>query len=77
LNPPTRIADQEIVRIFDYENDPQMPNETLLFETGSVKIYVRPSGTEPKLKIYVKVVGYDEHEARSILGSVRKAVTEL
>ena len=77
LNPPTRIADQEIVRIFDYENDPQMPNETLLFETGSVKIYVRPSGTEPKLKIYVKVVGYDEHEARSILGSVRKAVMEL
>lgn len=77
LNTPSRIADQNIIRIYDYENDPEMPNETFLLETQNVKIYVRPSGTEPKLKIYVKVVGCDEREARTLLESVRKAVMRL
>ncbi len=77
LNTPSRIAEQNIVRIYDYENDPEIPNETLLLETQNAKIYVRPSGTEPKLKIYVKVVGCDEREVRSLLESVRKAVMRL
>lgn len=76
-SPPGKVGDHPVERVYDYENDPEIPNETLLLELESARIYIRPSGTEPKLKIYVKVVGSTEKEASSILESVRRAVMNL
>lgn len=76
-SPPDKVGGHPVIRVYDYGNDPQIPSETLLLELESVRIYIRPSGTEPKLKIYVKVVGSTEKEASSILESVRRAVMKL
>lgn len=75
--PPTRIENQEITYVYNYENDPEIPNETLLLETKNAKVYIRPSGTEPKLKIYIKVVASSGDEAKTLLSSVKKAVMNL
>jgi len=68
-NPPTKIADSEIVTIKDYQQSISKNMETgtikkinlpisnvlqFFLKDGS-KISVRPSGTEPKIKFYVSV----------------------
>lgn len=77
LHPPQKLAGYPVINVRDYENDPKMPNETLLIELDGVKIYVRPSGTEPKLKIYIKVVGSSEEEIESRLCSIERVVRQI
>jgi phosphoglucomutase/phosphomannomutase len=52
-NPPTEIAGEKVAKVEDFEPQTNMLAFTL--EDGS-KITVRPSGTEPKVKIYCEVV---------------------
>lgn len=77
LHPPQILAGFSVIAVHNYENDPEIPNETLLIELDGVKIYIRPSGTEPKLKIYIKVVGSDENEVESRLNSIERAVVRI
>lgn len=57
-NPPTRIGGQEIVALDDYLHGKEAlpPSDVLRFwlADGS-KLVIRPSGTEPKVKIYAEV----------------------
>lgn len=77
IHPPRIIAGCSVAAVHDYENDPEIPNETLLIELDGVRVYIRPSGTEPKLKIYIKVVGSDEGEVESRLNSIERAVVQI
>lgn len=57
--PPSKIAGQKVVLFEDYLSGslPLPPSDVLRFwlEDGS-KLVIRPSGTEPKVKIYAEVV---------------------
>jgi phosphomannomutase len=51
-HPPTTLLDEPVAGVDDL-----MPaTDALVLRTGSARIVVRPSGTEPKLKAYLEVV---------------------
>ena len=59
-NPPTALAGSPVVEVHDlstgYDGLPPTDRILLLSESNS-RVIVRPSGTEPKLKCYLEVVG--------------------
>jgi phosphomannomutase len=89
--PPHMLADKEVIRMRDVltrvdlncqtcESDevPLPPSNVLEFtlEDGS-RILARPSGTEPKIKMYVEVVAGTRDEADQRLDEVLTATSEM
>ncbi|GIW42283.1 MAG: phosphomannomutase [Candidatus Binatia bacterium] len=79
--PPSEIAGRRVLERTDHwdeqrfgpllsETDRASRNVVVLFLEGGAKVTVRPSGTEPKLKIYVEGRGTYE-EARRVREEVR------
>lgn len=91
INPPKEIAGSKVAQIADYISSTRtfcnngnkeainLPKSDVLeyiLENGSSFI-VRPSGTEPKIKIYVSSVGKTETEANDIADSIKASVKEI
>ena len=56
-NPPAEIAGQKVTNFEDLKKT-DLPTTGLRIRCGeSVRIIIRPSGTEPKLKTYIEVIG--------------------
>ena len=75
-SPPSVLAG-EAVTAFDLATGSAdlPPTDGMLFEGGSVRVVVRPSGTEPKLKCYLQVkLGVDDSND---LGAARARAGEL
>lgn len=70
----------QVAQVIDYaEGIGDLPKENVLkfiFENGSW-LAVRPSGTEPKLKIYYSVRGENEVEADSELEALRQEIRKI
>ena len=67
---PDSLAHRKVVRFDDLERptDGLPPtNGVRLFLEGNVRIIVRPSGTEPKVKCYLEAISPTEDEATKIL----------
>lgn len=68
--PPAEIAGRPVEGIVDYLDDAAtgLPRSNVLrfLLTGGMEATVRPSGTEPKLKVYLTAVGKDRAESRKI-----------
>lgn len=90
-NPPTRFGDVAVERVDDYGAGTSVELETgalsplplgkanvlhYRFADGGF-VMVRPSGTEPKLKIYFSVVGVDSANAQERLDAVRAETLRL
>ena len=70
-NPPQNIGGEEVIRLRDYldgtinvmglgkvDKTPYFGSNVLFFELADGSIFiVRPSGTEPKIKVYILVRG--------------------
>jgi len=65
--------------IIDYSEgyDGVIPNETILFVFDNTKIFVRPSGTEPKLKVYIHVREATREKAEKAIEEAQKKVKEI
>ena len=70
-NPPVRIGD-EVVLFEDYlARTDAMKTDALIFSSKSIKIIVRPSGTEPKLKCYLQASATSKPEAAKLLEGLK------
>ena len=78
--PPAQIAGRDVTGMVDYLGGGTglIPSDVLEFRlAGNSKLIVRPSGTEPKLKMYLSVRGGSEDEARREMDRLSAAAEEL
>jgi phosphomannomutase len=87
--PPARLAERRVIDVVDYRAGNGLPSTDLieLVLEGDVRVAVRPSGTEPRIKVYAEVVvdvadgdaGLPRAEAtaRRLLDTLRASVVPL
>jgi len=91
LNPPRAFAGEKVVAMRDYQSSLRvtadgdtdiltLPKSNVLYfelENGAW-VCVRPSGTEPKIKLYINAVSDDPEKTRAMLEAYAKdAITLL
>ena len=78
--PPSEIAGQPVEAVTDYLRGDAglIPADVLAFRlAGEGKVIVRPSGTEPKLKLYLSVRGRTGAEAAGAMAALEEAARAL
>lgn len=79
-NPPREIAGRAVESIDDLATpkDGLPPTDGLrIWLAGGVRIIVRPSGTEAKMKCYIEVITKDSEESAKVLNELRGPLKEL
>jgi phosphomannomutase len=79
-NPPQNIAGRQVTLLEDLSKpkDGLPPTDGLrMWLEGSIRIIIRPSGTEPKLKCYIEVIEINKEKAVEILNQLRPPLKEL
>jgi phosphomannomutase len=79
-NPPTEIAGRAVLSIDDLANpqDGLPPTDGLrLWIDGGIRMIVRPSGTEAKMKCYIEVITKDADASHVLLNQLRQPIKEL
>ena len=90
-NYPKEIAGAKVIALADYEAskkydlitgaetaiDLPKSNVITLYIEGGASLVIRPSGTEPKIKIYYTTVGKTNEEAAAIQAKYAEAFTKL
>jgi len=90
-NPPQMIGDYKVLKVRDYKKEiifdmntkeeyaTNLPVSNVLYYELSDKAWccVRPSGTEPKIKFYMGVVGSNDKDSMKKLESLKEAVLKL
>ncbi|MCL1810406.1 MAG: phospho-sugar mutase [Clostridiales bacterium] len=77
--PPREIAGKKLAQMVDYKTQRDLPQADVLefiLENGSCFI-VRPSGTEPKLKIYLSCKGATRQLAEAEVESLEKEIRSM
>ena len=79
-NPPTEIAGHTVTAIDDLANpqDGLPPTDGLrIWLAEGIRIIVRPSGTEAKMKCYIEVITKDSAAAQVLLDQLRQPLKEF
>ena len=79
-NPPKEIAGRTVTSIDDLAapTDGLPPTDGLrIWLTGGVRIIIRPSGTEAKMKCYIEAIEKDSKTAQVVLDQLRPPLKEL
>jgi phosphomannomutase len=79
-NPETEIAGIAVLKMDDLAKPTNSlpPTDGLRYTLEqNIRIIIRPSGTEPKIKCYIEVVNSDHLVARSLLEQLRPSLREL
>ena len=79
-NPPQNIAGRVVTSIDDLATptDGLPPTDGLrIWLDGGVRIIIRPSGTEAKMKCYIEVIEKDSKTAQVVLDRLRSPLKEL
>ncbi len=79
--PPSEIVGYKLNKVTDYIQGVGEipPSNVLKMEFGAnLMIYVRPSGTEPKIKFYIMVMDFEkEKEALSLLNKSKNEISKI
>ncbi|MGN1156860.1 MAG: phospho-sugar mutase [Agathobacter sp.] len=80
VNPPKTLAGEAVTSIVDYQTGKgvttNLPKSNVLqFQTDNYKILVRPSGTEPKVKLYLSARAENMDLAKAANKSILNAIT--
>jgi phosphomannomutase len=76
LNPPTTVAGLTVTDFEDLSAS-SLPTQGLRIRCGeNVRVIIRPSGTEPKLKTYIEVVG-DLEFADTLVTKIKAEFAQL
>ncbi len=74
-DPPENLADQAVSSWIDHLTEGELPpTNAVTFTTSTMRVVVRPSGTEPKLKIYLESV---QPRSADLDGSRKAAKAEM
>jgi phosphomannomutase len=65
-DPPSQVGGRAVVSVQTYPE----ANLVRLMLDGGVRLQIRPSGTEPKVKLYAEAVDLDQVELQSLLAAV-------
>ena len=79
-NPPTSIAGRAVEKIDDLAKptgDLPPTDGLRLWLSGGIRIIVRPSGTEAKMKCYIEVITPTADEAKKLLDELRGPLKEF
>ena len=79
-NAPENIAGYKVESVVDYDTDGTgLPRANVLeyHLDGGHKLMVRPSGTEPKIKVYLSAVGDSEAAADAVNAALAKAAADM
>ncbi len=79
-NPPTKIAGLSVTSIDDLSKpiDELPPTDGLrIWLDGRIRIIIRPSGTEAKMKCYIEVIEKDSARAQIVMNQLRTPLKEL
>lgn len=79
-NPPIEIAGRAVESIDDLEkptNDLPPTDGLRIWLAGGIRIIIRPSGTEAKMKCYVEVIATDSASAQIVLDELRSPLKAL
>ena len=88
---PTEIAGLKVIRFDDYKlstsknvvtgevTELTLPKSNVLafFLEGGSKVIVRPSGTEPKIKVYYSIVDPSKENAAKRLDTIREKIKNI
>ena len=79
-NPPSQIAGRNVDSIDDLAapKDGLPPTDGLrIWLAGGIRIIIRPSGTEAKMKCYIEVITKDAESANKLLNELRQPLKEF
>jgi phosphomannomutase len=79
-NPPKEIAGRSVTSIDDLATptDGLPPTDGIrIWLDGGVRIIIRPSGTEAKMKCYIEAIERDSNSAQVVLDQLRPPLKEL
>lgn len=79
-NPPAAIAGISVERIDDLNKptDGLPPTDGLrIWLSGGIRIIIRPSGTEAKMKCYIEVITKSSEQSAKMLNQLRTPLTEF
>ena len=74
--PPEEIAGIKVVSFEDLALSPTPTDGLRIWLAGDIRIIIRPSGTEPKLKCYIEITGAAE-ESKSLMDQVKGELNKL
>jgi phosphomannomutase len=75
-NPPASLAGSGLISAEDLTKSKSMPTPGIrCYYNGGIRVIIRPSGTEPKLKCYIEVVSSSKSDAQLRCDLIKKELT--
>ena len=77
-DPPPELAGYKIESIEDLNQSKELKTTGIrLRYSGEIRVIIRPSGTEPKLKCYIEVVKSNKSESLELLSQIKEVLTKV